>query len=139
MQLNLTTDYAIRCMLHLAQMPKGDSAQGTADAAGISRPHAQKILRQLREGKLVTSTLGSAGGFALARPASEITLYDIIIVMELTVFVNRCLEEDHYCSLCRAKFCPVRKVYEDLQNCVEHHMRSRTLASLIEEELAGSK
>lgn len=132
-QLNLSTDYAIRCMIYLAQRPHGDSASGIAKVVGIQRVHAQKILRKLQKGDLVKSTMGSAGGFSLNRPADTITMLDIISTMEKTILINRCLEEDKYCSLTRSHICPVRKVYQNLQTHIEEYLASWTLTRLLQE------
>lgn len=130
MQLNLSTDYAIRCLLHLTLNPNGASAQVVGRAAGIQALHAQKILSQLKKADLVTSSLGSVGGFTLSRPPEEISLFDIVQAMERTVYVNRCLEEDHFCSLDAVGSCPVRRSHVALQKLFEDHLRSHTLASL---------
>ncbi|NLX82823.1 MAG: Rrf2 family transcriptional regulator [Clostridiales bacterium] len=133
MQLNLSTDYAIRSMVHLAQMPGGDSASGISKMIGIERVHTQKILRSLQKADLVKSTMGSMGGFSLTRPPDTITLLDIIIAMEKTILINRCLEEDRFCSLTRTHVCPVRSVYINLQTQVEDYLRSWSLTKLLEE------
>ena len=133
MQLNLTTDYAIRCMLYLAQKPRGDSAMGISQVIGIERIHTQKILRKLQMSDLVKSTKGSQGGFSLTRDPADINLLDIIIAMEKTVMLNRCLEEDRYCSLTRTHSCPVRKVYVNLQEQMEQFLRNQTLTKLLAE------
>lgn len=130
MQLNLSTDYAIRCMLHLTLNPKGASAQSVGKAAGIQALHAQKILSQLKKADLVNSSLGSVGGFSLSRPPEEISLFDIVRAMERTVYINRCLEEDHFCSLDAVGVCPVRRSHMVLQELFENHLKSHTLASL---------
>ncbi len=120
-------------MIYLAQKPNGDSASGISKVMGIERVHTQKILRKLQKGGLVKSTMGSAGGFSLTRPPEEITLLDIIVAMEKTIHINRCLEEDQYCSLTRTHVCPVRNVYETLQEKIENYLRSWTLTRLLEE------
>lgn len=132
MQLNLTTDYAIRCMVYLAQHPKGDNKGRIAEAAGIQLAHAQKILRILKQHGLVQSTLGRAGGFSLSRSPDQISLLDIISAMETTILINRCLEEDQFCSLARTGSCPVRAVYVGIQKHLEQHLESWTLAKLLD-------
>ena len=132
-QLNLSTDYAIRCMIYLAQRPNGDSASGISKVVGIERVHTQKILRKLQKSNLVKSTMGSAGGFSLNRPADSITLLEIISAMEKTILINRCLEEDRYCSLTRSHICPVRQVYVNLQEYMEEYLGSWTLTRLLEQ------
>lgn len=120
-------------MIYLAQKPNGDSASGISKVMGIERVHTQKILRKLQKSGLVKSTMGSAGGFSLTRPPEEITLLDIIVAMEKTILINRCLEKDQFCSLTRTHVCPVRNVYENLQGKIEDYLNSWTLTRLLEE------
>lgn len=133
MQLNLTTDYAIRCMVFLAQNKDSASALTISQVIGIERIHTQKILRSLQKAGLVKSTLGSTGGFSLAKSADDITMLDIIEAMERTILINRCLEEDRYCSLTRTHVCPVRTVYVELQTQMEEFLGGWTLTRLLEQ------
>lgn len=64
MQLNLETDYAVRCMLYLAQQDIPTSAHHVSEACGISKIHAQKILRLLHQAELLDVCYGSQGGYS---------------------------------------------------------------------------
>ena len=118
-------------MIYLGQMPGGDSASGIAKVVGIERVHTQKILRRLQKSGLVKSTMGSAGGFSLTSAPEEISLLNIITAMEKTILINRCLEEDRYCSLTQTHICPVRSVYIKLQDQIESYLEGISLADLI--------
>ena len=136
MQLNLETDYAIRCMLYLAATGKCANAQEIGDAAAISKNHAQKILRSLHLAGFVTVTHGSAGGFAIAKPACQVSLLDILCAMEKTTKINRCMEEDAFCSRNGTSpevNCPVHRFYEHAQKTIDDMFGSTTLADLLEE------
>ena len=52
-----------------------------ADAEGLSADYVAKLLRILRQGGLLTSTRGAAGGYALARAAHEITVWHAIEIL----------------------------------------------------------
>lgn len=132
MQLNLTTDYAIRSLLYLAGKPEGDSTQGISQAIGIERFHTQKILRRLQKHGLVRSSMGSSGGFFLNKEPGDISLLDIIVAMEKTIFLNRCMEEDQFCNITMTGTCPVRATYMDLQEKMEEYFSSWTLTRLLE-------
>ena len=82
MQLNLSTDYAIRLILYLAKAAKTVSSSKLSAAVGVSPRYLLQIGAKLRDTGLITTSHGSAGGYGLSRPAREISLYDIIIVME---------------------------------------------------------
>jgi Rrf2 family protein len=85
MKLSAKTEYACLAMLQLAQ----DHAPGEpvqirriADEHGIPSRFLVQILLQLKGASLVASTRGAAGGYRLARPPREITIAEVIEVME---------------------------------------------------------
>ena len=82
-------------------------------------------------------TIGASknGGFAVNKPAQQIDLLSIIRIMENTVKINRCLEEDEYCSRFATATCPVRSFYCILQDELESKLSSITIKSLLD----GSK
>ena len=79
--------------------------------------------------------VGKNGGFAVNKPAQQIDLLSIIRIMENTVKINRCLEEDEYCSRFATATCPVRSFYCILQDELESKLSSITIKSLLD----GSK
>ena len=94
MQLNLETDYGIRCMLFLAEAKRCVTSVEMTEKLGFHTvEHTQKILRKLRDGGLVKVKLGSNGGYMLARDASEISVLEVLKAMEETICINRCLEQ----------------------------------------------
>jgi len=80
MRLSARADYALRAAIELAAASGGGhvTADQLAKAQGIPGKFLEAILTQLRRGGLVRSQRGPDGGFWLARPASEISLADII-------------------------------------------------------------
>jgi Rrf2 family protein len=80
MRLSARADYALRAAIELAAASGGShvTADQLAKAQGIPGKFLEAILTQLRRGGLVRSQRGPDGGFWLARPASEISLADII-------------------------------------------------------------
>jgi Rrf2 family protein len=85
-QLLASEEYGLRCLLQVARRapdPEGPplSTQAVADAEGLSAEYTAKLLRALRLGGLVRSARGAGGGYRLARPASEITVWDALAVL----------------------------------------------------------
>ena len=86
-------DYAIRAVLHLARH-EGQGrckARQIAEDMGIPENYLPQILAQLVAAGLVTSLAGREGGYALARPAADTTLLDVIEVVEGPVEVAECV------------------------------------------------
>jgi Rrf2 family protein len=85
MKLSAKTEYACLAMLQLAHdYSNGEPVQirRIADVHGIPSRFLVQILLQLKGASLVASTRGAAGGYRLARPPREITLGEVIEVME---------------------------------------------------------
>jgi Rrf2 family transcriptional regulator, cysteine metabolism repressor len=85
MKLSAKTEYACLAMLQLAEdYGSGEPVQirRIADEHGIPSRFLVQILLQLKGASLVASTRGAAGGYRLARSPREISLADVIEVME---------------------------------------------------------
>lgn len=85
MKISVKVDYACRVLAEMARL------HGTAELAQIERlarveqvpaNFLAQILSELRNGGLITSRRGIQGGYALARPPDQITLLDIIEIVE---------------------------------------------------------
>ena len=83
MRLSARADYALRAAIELAAAGPGHvTADQLARAQQIPGKFLETILTQLRRAGLIRSQRGPDGGFWLARPASEISLADIIRVID---------------------------------------------------------
>src|SRR6185369_588639 len=86
MRLNARVDYALRAVVELASAPAGPTSPVTAErlatAQDIPPKFLESILLQLRRGGIVHSQRGPEGGYWLARPAGEITLAQVIRVID---------------------------------------------------------
>jgi Rrf2 family protein len=136
MQLNQATDYAFRAMLHLAHLPQGSiaSTQTLAESEAIPQRFLLKIMRALNQAGLIKSYRGVEGGFALARPAADISLLDIITAMEGPVAIHRCLGEREACNKHCSHECPVHATLRRLQDELVAGLGAATLAALVEQK-----
>lgn len=84
-KLSVKVDYACRVLAQLARMHGREELAHIEELAKIEAVPATylvQILGELRNGGLVTSRRGKQGGYALARPSSEISLLDVITLIE---------------------------------------------------------
>ena len=82
MRVSAKVDYALRAMLELAAEEGLVKSERVAAAQGIPQKFLENILLDLRHAELVTSRRGVEGGYALARPASEVSVADVIRAVE---------------------------------------------------------
>src|SRR5512135_3644933 len=85
MLLSRAAEAALKALPHLdprgAEAP-GREARDLALACGEPAPFLGKVLQKLARAGLLRSKRGRAGGFVLGRPASEITLADVVLAVE---------------------------------------------------------
>ena len=98
---------------------------------GIPESYILKITNKLLATGIVKRIVGAKGGFLLARKKEEINLYEILKAMEPTMKINRCLEEDGYCSRFATQSCPVRKFYCRLQSSLESMLKTMTIKEIL--------
>jgi Rrf2 family protein len=82
-QVNAKVDYALRALTELTNAGPGPvKAEAIATAQGIPLKFLENILLDLRHAGLVISQRGQVGGYRLGRDAREITLADVIRVVD---------------------------------------------------------
>lgn len=131
--MHLSTDYAIRIILYLAQCEtQVISAQMLARQLGITYPYFMKVATALKRAGLVESVMGYSGGYRLAQPSSDITLYDIICVIQGPICINGCLKADGQCSRygTQSAQCPVHSVLKHFQEEVISRFKGQTIADI---------
>ena len=78
MHIPAKADYGVRALLALASAGEPRTAEELAQGQGLPSRFLGAILNDLRRAGRVVSQRGSEGGYRLARPASEITIADVI-------------------------------------------------------------
>lgn len=131
MRLQITTDYAIRIMLYMMQQyGKVSTAEAATQELGISYSYFNKVAYKIRRAGLLESVQGPNGGYCVARDAVDTTLYDIVKAMEGDIHINRCLDDDGFCSRNATLTCPVHKALELLQNQITDTLKSIRIRDL---------
>ena len=82
MQFNQSTDYAIQMILYLAKVAHTVPSSKLSEAIGVSSRYLLQIGAKLRDAGFITVSHGSNGGYTLSKSPEEITLLEIINLME---------------------------------------------------------
>ena len=144
MKLSSQEEYGLRCLLQIARAGEGASLTiaEVSDREGISAPNVAKIMRLLRRAELVRSTRGKAGGYSLARPASEVRVLDVVSALGGKLFdASFCDKHSGLESSClNTSDCSIRPVLRHLQAAVDAALGELTLQSLLasEHDVAGA-
>lgn len=131
MQLKITTDYAVRLVLYLAMKRRIITSHEISEALCIPQSMVLKIGRRLSDAEIVDISTGVQGGFSLRKKDTEISLMDIIKTMESTMKINRCLEEDEFCSRGAVSYCTVKETYGKIQDVLEKRLSEITIHDLM--------
>ena len=132
MQLNITTDYAIRIVYYLALQKENVTASELASVLKIPVSYISKITKKLKAAGIVQACEGIKGGYALVKNPEIISLFDIVSSMEVTMKINRCLESDGFCSRNATDYCNVHKALLKVQRTYEDALKSVSIADLIQ-------
>jgi Rrf2 family transcriptional regulator, cysteine metabolism repressor len=84
-KLSVKVDYACRVLAQLSKTHGTDQLahiEDLARAEAVPANYLVQILSELRNGGLITSRRGKQGGYALARPPEDISLFDILTLIE---------------------------------------------------------
>lgn len=127
MQLNVTTDYAIRTVMHLASRP-GSYVSGKAICADTNIPsnYIHHIAHKLISGCILGSVKGQRGGYYLEKAPDQITLLDIVSIMEGPIRLERRDDEtadDNAAAL--------GKYYQKIQQDICESFQSVTIAQIM--------
>ncbi len=124
-------DYAVRAMIHLACLPEGSTALRSeiAEAQKIPGSFMAKILRRLVRARLLNSSRGVKGGFCLAKPASEISMLDILEAIEGPLSLTRCVPDPRGCEW--SSECPAAAVWSNVQGAVRDILANADLETLV--------
>jgi FeS assembly SUF system regulator len=124
------TDYATVVLTALAARP-GEvlSAPGLAELAGLELPTVAKILKPLAQAGLVEGLRGANGGYRLARPADEVSLFEIVEAMEGPLGMTECSIHAGSCGI--EASCGVRANWRRINDVVADALRDVTLAQML--------
>jgi len=131
MQITRRADYAVRTMLDVAGLEAGEVAltHEVAQRQRMPAPFLAKIVLALTRAGLLRSHRGSGGGIALAKPAHQITLLDVVEAVDGPIAMNRCVLWPQECG--RVDTCPVHDVWCETRALLVDHLGGVTLADLL--------
>ena len=82
MHIPAKVDYGMRALLELAQLGEPATGESLASAQGLPAKLLAAIMNDLRRAGLVSSQRGIEGGYRLSRPATDITVADVMRALD---------------------------------------------------------
>ena len=144
MKLSAQDEYGLRCLLHMGRRGDGGSLtiSEISRAEGISSHYVAKLLRILRQGGLVKSARGQAGGYTLSRPPDQINVGQALAVLGEPLFEpDFCERHTGSVEVCTHSVdCSIRSLWRAVQLVVDQVLSKITLKDLLgnEQEMSSS-
>ena len=127
MVMTLEADYAVRIVEYLTKNPQRRDAKTISEETRIPLRFSLKILRELVAEGLVCSYKGAKGGYTLAKSPEEITLRQVIELVEGPYMLSRCQKEEYSCG---REHCRLHNIYEKISEDVRRELESYTFAMI---------
>ena len=132
LRLTKKADYGLMALKYLAEQEGAgaQSAKDIAEAYHIPPQLLAKILQTLAREGLLVSHAGTNGGYALARPATEITAFETIRAIDGPLFITSCITIHGTCDL--AGHCTIKEPLRKVNDSIKEMLSGLCIADLIE-------
>lgn len=135
MKLSTKGEYATRALLHLALQHRRGGLITTDEIASqenIPRKYLEQILTTLKQGGLVRSRPGIGGGYHLARPPEQISLGEVVRLMDGPLAPISCVSRTAHQHCPVEGNCGLRSVWEEVRNAVTQVLDKLTFADVVQ-------
>jgi Rrf2 family cysteine metabolism transcriptional repressor len=133
MRLSTKGRYGLRAILNIAQEQEfGPVAIHTiAERQNISGKYLEQLIAPLKKAGLIKSIRGAQGGYILGRSAAEITVGDVIRVLEGPIAPVDCVSEVNPDDCNRAEYCVTKQVWSRLRDSISEVLDAYTIEDLV--------
>ena len=128
LRITKITDYGFLLLAYMATQKDIElhNAKDLSEASGLALPTVSKVLKILTQGKILVSHQGSKGGYALVRPAEQITAAAIIEAIEGPVALTDCSDPGKTCP----RGCQVSPGWQRVNFVVRDALEGLSLADM---------
>jgi Rrf2 family protein len=135
MKLSTKIRYGTRAILELAsRFGEGPiELKEIARSQEISIKYLEQVIIPLRTAGIVKSARGSKGGYSLAKPPSEICLFDVVETLEGPLYLVDCIKDSKYCR--RSSSCVTRDIWSDVSEALHKVLKSITLDEMVRRKI----
>ena len=131
MRLSTRSRYGTRMMIELARGYDNGPVQIGEIAArqGISVKYLEQLIIPLKKANYVKSVRGRNGGHMLAKPPEEITVGEIVELLEGGINLSECIENPEICD--RSETCLTRGIWETATGAMSRELNAIKLSDMI--------
>jgi Rrf2 family protein len=139
MKISTKGRYGLRTLMDIAvHQAKGPvNLNDIAERQGISAKYLWQIVNLLKTAGFVRGTRGPKGGYILIRDPADITLLDVIQILEGPVTLVECVDDPDFCA--RVEDCVAHSVWKEVSQTIRGALQKITLAEILRRHVgAGS-
>lgn len=129
MKFSTTTRYGLRAIVYLAKKNRVCSVKEISGAEDISPAYLEKIILKLSKAGLIKVKRGTCGGYFLSQPAQDITVGDIVKILEKSTSPAPCVNPEYKCP--RRHLCSTKDIWEKVYESINLTLDNITLGELI--------
>ncbi len=135
MKLSTRARYGLRALIDLAIYSDAEavSIQSIANRQNISVSYLEQLMAKMKKAGLVESSRGASGGYRLARPMEEISVGDVLRVLEGSLEAVDCNGYGEERTCVGAEFCVAKYVWKRINDSITEAVDHIMLGQLIEE------
>lgn len=97
----------------------------------IPEQYLEQIFSTLKKSKLITSVRGAQGGYLLNKVPNEVTVGDVLAILEGPVALSQCIIDEGVCE--NSNDCSTKLVWEKLKKGIEDVLNSITLQDMVDD------
>ncbi len=139
MKLSTRGRYGVRLMVDLA-VHESESPILLKDIAArqeISEKYLWQLISPLQKAGLIDSIRGARGGYKLAKSPKDITLKDVIVILEGSMCIVACVDNAEMCN--RSGVCVTRDVWEEISKKVMGVLEAVSLLDMVKKYKTKNK
>ncbi|ADK14278.1 MULTISPECIES: RrF2 family transcriptional regulator [Clostridium] len=135
MKLSTKGRYGVKAMVDLAihYSDEPSSIKSISERQNISEYYLEQLFSNLRKSNLVKSIRGAQGGYILNREPKDITVADIMKVLEGPIEISDCVDENNENSCSNMDCCATRLLWSRIKESIEQVMKSTTLQDMVDD------
>lgn len=142
--LSNSCKYGIRAVIYIASRQEGDRKTGIQQISrdlDLPTPYLAKILQILAKKKLLKSLKGPHGGFSLLKAPAEISIYDIVNIIDGEEIFTNCIIHDTTCKNAdRQKIpCPLHEDYSKIRADLIQFFKTVTVEEMVKKTRNSKK
>jgi Rrf2 family protein len=126
--INRETDYALRALIRLGEAEGHASVSALAEATEVPEKFLRKIMQRLHRAGMVESRQGPFGGYRLAQPLREVSVLDVVEVVQGPVLLNECFAAPDICE--QVDTCPLRERLGQMQGRLRAELSDMRLSDV---------